>query len=188
MKYILLVVLSILFISCTEKPAPEPIVIEKIEHSDFLSSMINEYSLRQENLKKIQFYTSHDIVLHKQKRLGSVSVREGTLLIDKSSQSEELIIKALTPCVFIRGNEEKITVKFEDIVLDFVNPCFKSVSKNGKYYLAAMSWVDNVGTININGVRYKALGMSGDAYLSIDKKSLENTQRGTTIVEGRVVE
>jgi len=188
MKYIFLIVLSLLFVSCTEKPVPKPLTLEKVEHSDFVSGMISKYSLSQNSLKKIQFYTSHDIVLYKQSSVDSVSISNGTLLIDKMSKSNELIIKASTPCLFIQGDEKEITVAFDNnIVLNFVNPCFKCCSKSGKYYLAADNWVENIGTINIKGSLYKALGVSGQTYLLINKKSLENNSRKSIILKGRTL-
>jgi len=188
MKYIFLIVLALLFVSCTETPVPQPLTLEKVEHSDFVSGMIPKYSLTQNSLKKIQFYTSHDIVLYKQSSVDTVSISKGTLLIDKTSKSNELIIKASTPCLFIKGDEKEITVAFDnDIVLNFVNPCFKCCAKSGKYYLAAETWADDTGTLTVNGVRYKALGVSGQTYLTIDKKYLENNRRESITLKGKTL-
>ena len=185
MKYIFLIVASLLLISCAKKPVLEPTVVEKIEHSDFMSKMISEYSLSQENLKNLQFYVSHDIVLHKQSRVDSASVSKGTLLLDSSSESNEIIIKAGTPCLFVEGDEKLITIGFDnDVVLNFANPCSEGCVKNAKYYLAADSWIDQIGTLQVKGMTYTALGVSGKSYLCIDKKSLENNRRNSITLKG----
>ena len=190
MKYIFLTILSLLFVSCTQKPMPktEPVVTEKIEHSNFMSNMIKEHSLTQEKLKVIQFYTSHDITLHKQTQVNSSSVDGGTLLLDKTSNSNEIIIEASTPCLFVKGDKTLITVAFDNnITLNFVNPCADGCSTNSKYYLAAQKWDERIGTVSINGEEYKALGVSCEAYLTINKKSLENHNRESLVLKGQLV-
>jgi len=187
MKYIFLIVLSLLVISCAKKPEVQPTVIHTIEHSDFTSKMITKYSLSQKDLQNIQFYTSHDIVLHKQNRVDSVSISKGVLLLDKSSESDEIIIKAGTPCIFLKGDKKLITVSFDnDVVLTFVNPNIKC-TEDSNYYLAADSWIDEIGTLRVKGEVYKALGVSGQSYLAIDKKSLENNTRDSIFLKGKKV-
>lgn len=190
MKYILLIVMSLLFISCAKEPVVvEPIVVEKTEHSDFIVKMISEYSLGQSDLQKIQFYTSHDIVLHKQTSKDTVSVYQGTLHLEKASESDEIVINAGTPCLFLKGNDNVITVEFDNnITLNFASPCANSCAKTEKYYLAADSWVDDIGTLSVHGEVYKALGVSGKSYLMIDKKSLENNQRNRIVLKGKKVQ
>ena len=192
MKYVFLIVLSLLFVSCAQKPTPkiaDPVVTEKLEHSDFMSNMIKEYSLTQENLQEIQFYTSHDITLHKQTQVNSISIStEGTLLVDKTSNSNEIIIKASTPCRFVKGDKALISVAFDNnMTLNFVNPCAKGCSTNSRYYLAAQKWDDKVGTLSIKGEDYKVLGVSADTYLTINKKSLENHKRESVVLKGLLV-
>jgi len=193
MKYIFLIVFSLLFISCAEKPAPaptpEPVLIQKIEHSDFMSNMIEEYSLSQENLKKIQFYTSNEIVLSKQSQVESIKISKGVLFVDKTNSSNEIIIKASTPCLFVKGDKKLITVLFDNNVkLNFVNPCANGCMTNSRYYLAAENWADKTGTLELNGVKYKALGMSAETYLTIDKKSLNNNNVESVILKGKLLQ
>ena len=186
MKYIFMLILSIFIIGCAEKP--KPLIVEKIEQSDFMSQMISQYSLNDAKLQKIQFYISHDIVLHKQNAKDSTSVSKGTLLVHTDSQSKEILIKAGTPCLFIEGNEQYITVLFDNnIRLKFVNPYQKCCAKSSRYYLAANHWIDNIGTLNIAGSCYKALGVSGQSYLKIDKKSLMNNRRNSLVLKGKKV-
>lgn len=188
MKYILLSLLSLFLVSCAEKPAPKPIIIHTVEHSTFLSQMISDYSLSQEDLKNIQFYTSHDIILYKQNSVDDISISKGTLLIDKVSDSKEIIIKAMTPCLFIRGNDKEITVEFDNnVVLNFVKQSCTCATTDKKYYLGAKKWIGKIGTLSVNGILYQALRTSGEAYLTIDKKSLEKDTRESITLKGKTI-
>ncbi len=185
-KYILLSLLSLFLVSCAEKPTPKSVAIHTIENSAFLSQMITDYSLNQEDLKNIQFYTSHDIILYKQDSVNNISISKGTLLVNKLSNSKEIVIKAMTPCLFIRGNNKEITVEFDNnVILNFVKQSCKCNLSDKKYYFGAQKWIDNIGIVKVNGVLYKALGTSGQAYLTFDKKSLKNSTSESLTLKGK---
>ena len=168
MKKILgLILIVAVFSSCSRKVA-------------FTSNIQNEYKFSEDNLKKIQFYTSDEIVLVRTKKEGNVTVEQGTLLIKNEDNVEKIIIKKNTPCVLEKViDNNKFLYSFEygaNRVLLFGN------DSNGYYSLMAKEWKNKVGEVKYTDKSY--LTVNGNVYLLIKVKNLRKLKGRQRTVKG----
>lgn len=173
MKYIKIIgiILSSIFISsCATKVA-------------YTSSIQNEYKFSEEKLKKVQFYTSEEIVLVKVKEEGDALVTNGKLLIHNEKNVEKIIIKKNTPCVLeslLDDNKFLFSFEYgEDRVLLFGN------TNGGCYSLMAKSWKNKIGTISYADKTYATT--NGDVFLKIKVKNLKKLKGKQRTIKGRKI-
>lgn len=191
MKYYLIPIFAMFFlIGC----APKPVVQMEVEIEEEVllhplsSKLMKEYGLSYESLYRVQFYTSHDIVLYRTTSINKAKILDGKLVADKSVKTSEIIIKAGTPCVLKRNINNRLLVSFNDnYELVFTNP--RRCSKDeGLFLLSANKWCNNIGTIKINGITYQAIGSSFESYLMINKEELDNSSSRSLVLDGKTLE
>ncbi len=185
--------ISLLLISCTTKEIEVSKEIsssskEPMSYSAFTIKMVSKYNLDAAKIKQLQFYTSHEITLERLENETEAEIKEGKLLVATSTHSKILLIKALTPARVIEVDNEKIVVCFDkDVILTFLNPYYNCPQKSGKFYLAAESWSDGVGSLMLEDKEYSAKGVSGRAFLMIDKKEIQKESETLRLVKGERV-
>ncbi len=174
-KYIYLIIVSVVISACASK-------------QPYTQSIQKKYKLTESDLKKIQFYTSADIILYKSKQDGSVKTEGGELVINKDKNVEKIIIKANTPGVVTEVIEsDKIAVSFE--VGDGKFLVFGVGNKNGYYYLQAKEWTKGKrGKLSYGGATWYASKGSGETYLLLKIKKLEKFQQSQKVIKGRKIE
>ena len=193
-KNILIAIITtgVLFLGCVQKPQPvqESVKIVEKEYYPLTSNMIGSNNgLNESQLFELQLYTFNDIVLHKQSSGHTVKkVEDGVLVLDNQSTSNQIFIKSGTPCKVITMNDGLITVEFEeDYQLSFAISKNECCENNGKYYLAANSWLNGIGTLSVKGKDYKAIGSSGKAFLRISKEYLDNVDSSFRTLDGKKI-
>ena len=103
--------------------------------SHFTAAAITTYNLSEDDLRRIQFYNSHTIVLTAQEavRESSVSSKHGMQITD-ATYIDKVIIKKYTPGIVVEIGDYWLEVSFEpDRTLRFVTLA------NGRYVLDARS-------------------------------------------------
>lgn len=168
-KYISL--LGIIFLtSCAQRVA-------------FTSDIQNQYNFSENTLKKVQFYTSGEIVLIKIKQDGDVDIQDGKLYIKDEKNCEKIIIKKGTPCILEKViDKNKFLFSFEfgdDKYLAFGN------TSTGCYSLLAKDWKSGAGTIKYANKTYAT--DDGDVYLTVKIKKLNKLKSKERTVKGRKV-
>jgi|688.fasta_scaffold45222_2 hypothetical protein len=155
----------------------------------FTSSLQKQYNLKDEDLNKIQFYNSDDIVLYKDvSSSGRPTIKGGKIKVIDGREVEEITIKGMTKGVAINNENmvKKLGVSFEindNYFLSFgENPKF-----NNKYCLFASNWSNNIGEITYNGEKYNTPAQSGRVYLLINVKKLQKLDSNTRIAKGRKI-
>ena len=176
MKYLFLVFISIFIAGCAEKG-----------HTGFVSNMVSKYALDDFDMKNIQFYTSHDIILYKDNFVDYASVVDGKLVVNQQEYSNVIKIEAGTPCVVVCNDKKSIRVSFDnEIELTFLKR-EKCKQKSGKYFLAANKVEKNVATVEIQGETYIVQNRSGESYLTIDKEFFADSSQNSFVSEGKRV-
>jgi len=141
----------------------------------------NDKSFSQDKLKKIQFYTSDEIVLIQTKQEGDVSVSDGKMVITNKKNVEAVIIRKGTPCVLeeiIGSNSMLFSFEQGDgRVLLFGN------TGGGCFSLMAKEWNGKNGTLPYAGKTYNT--NSGNVYLEIKVKNLRQLKGKVRTVGGR---
>jgi hypothetical protein len=176
MKYSLLLLVGLLLFSCGQK----------IPYTDQLKE---DYNLNEQNMKKVQFYTSSTIILTKSQTSGSQGTgNDGTLVSSKSSNQERIIIYPNTKCVFDGyGPKGELNIRFEVGVGNILKFALRQQQSNGKYYLVADWKQDQGGQISYGNQTYYADSNSGSAYLKVVIKKLSKTKRKDRKVKGMKV-
>ncbi len=165
-----ILILSLLFASCATKVP-------------FTSDIQNEYKFSEERLKKVQFYTSDEIVLIKTKQDGDVAILDGKLLIRNEKNVEKVVIKKNTPCVLEQVVESnKFLFSFEygkDRVLLFGN------NSTGYYSLMSKEWKNKVGSVDYANKTY--ITNNGNVFLKIKVKKLNQLKGKQRTIKGRKI-
>lgn len=169
-RIILLLAVSLILFSCSKKIA-------------YTSNIQKEYKFPQEKLKKVQFYTSSEIILVQTKQEGDVSISDGKLVLTNSKDVEKIVIKKNTPCVLeeiIDDNKFLFSFEFGDgKVLLFGN------NTGGCFSLMSKEWKSGVATIQYAGKNY--VTDSGGAFMLIKARNLNKLKARQRTVKGRKV-
>ncbi|MFN5415680.1 MAG: hypothetical protein ACK5B9_01400 [Flavobacteriia bacterium] len=146
-----------------------------------------QYNLSEENLKKVQFFTSATIILQRKNSMENQGTTDnGTLVSNESSVENRLIIPVNTKCIYesIEANGD-INVRFELGQNKYLRFAIRKGQTNGRYYLLANSWDANKGgEINYGNLTYYATTDSGSAYLQVVIKKLKKIKRKDRVVKG----
>lgn len=149
----------------------------------FTSDIQKQFSFSENTLKKVQFYTSAEIVLFKVRQDGDVDVRDGKLFVKDEKNSEKIIIKRNTPCVLEKViDQNKFLFSFEygdDKYLAFGN------TSGGYYSLLAKDWKSGAGTLNYANKTYAT--DDGGVYLTVKMKKLKKLKSRERTVKGRKI-
>lgn len=177
-KYILFAVLGILFASCGTKVP-------------YTNQVRDEFGLESEQqIKKVQFFTSATIILEKSKVSGNQGTDDGGALVTNSSKEQDRIIIPIgTKCVFDSYAEDgSINVRFETGAGRVITFNVRPGMASGKYYLVA-DWQPNNqgGEVKYGNETYIATKDSGTAYLQVVLKKLQKTKRKDRVVKGMKV-
>jgi len=166
MKYSLLLFVGLILFSCGVK----------VPLTDQIKE---EYNLNEQNMKKVQFYTSSTIILTKSKVSGSQGTSDdGALVSSKNSEQDRVIIYPNTKCIFDGfGPNNELNIRF----------AVRPNQNGGKYYLKADWKQDQGGQLSYGNQTYFADTNSGSAYLMVVLKKLNKTKRKDRRVKGMKV-
>lgn len=153
----------------------------------YTNSMKQQYGWSNEQIKRIQFFVSHDVVLHRDHTQGSTEIVHGKIKNVKGKQVEEIIIPAGTKGVVTQvPKENKLLVSFEmndDYYLSFgVNP-----NLGDKYVLLASEWNDGVGKVHYFDKEYYTDPDSKYAHLLVDLRRIQKLELKQRVAKGRKV-
>lgn len=154
----------------------------------FTSSLIESNNWEEEDLKKIQFYLSQDVVLQREIRKNSSEIVMGEIVMNGGREVDQITFKAGTPGVLVqRAREEKLAISFEsgdDQRFLIFTPHPK---KNGTFVLSARNWEKGSGQINYGGNYYYTIPGSGLASLMVDLKASQTNSVKSRQASGRTV-
>ncbi len=172
-RFIFIFVFAAMMFNCSPKLSP------------FTQDLQEENSWVEEDLKKIQFYVSRDIKLHRDFKSGESKIEDGKVRMINGRKVEEIIITKGTPGVLVLNpRSDRMAVSFEgddDRFLMFgPNPKF-----GDKYVLLAKEWKKNGGTITYNGRPYYTDSSSAYSALMIDLRKIRKTKVNSRIAKGR---
>lgn len=163
------ILLSVMLASCTSQKVA------------FTSDLQQKYCFSEEQLKKVQFYTSTDIILTKTETDDEASIINGKVLVVDKQKNETIIIRKNTPCVLVKIlSENKFLFSFEygeHRALLFGN------NEGGYYSLMAKNWKVKHGVIHYANKTY--ITTNGDVYLTISSNVLRQVRSKERVLYGR---
>lgn len=150
----------------------------------FTQQLREEYKLTPDELMSIQFYFSNTFVLRKGEQSDKRQTEDGELTLIKDSKIEEIVVKALTPCVIkkvVDGN--RVTISFESDGNKHL--VFGSIrNKDGYYTLTALDWSNGRGKLNYGEQMYLSSQGSRDVFLALKIKSLHKLNVDRKVARG----
>ncbi|MEO0735028.1 MAG: hypothetical protein AAFZ52_19475 [Bacteroidota bacterium] len=149
----LLALFAVLFSSCGPKLSP------------LTQRLIEDQKWQEDELKRIQFYLSEDLVLTRELRDGNTQIRNGQVKIIDGREVEQMVFKRNTPGIFVFSpKSQRMAVSFEGSDEDYL--IFGPNPKAGdRYTLLASDWNRRSGTVSYAGRKWRV--NSADAYASL---------------------
>lgn len=171
----LTLICAIAFTSCTPR------------FTYFTENLYKKQNWSQEDVKRIQFYVSDEIVLTRAISDDETAITEGKIRIVNGKKVQQVIIKAHTPGVLVlMPKEDRFAISFEaddDAYLMF--------GPNPKYYdrfaLLAQDWEKERGKVHYKGQLYEVDNSGAFAALMVDLRREGNNQYEVKKVPGRTV-
>lgn len=155
--------------------------------SYFTDNLYEDYSWSDEDLKKIQFYLSDDIVLFREASSDNARISEGKIKIRDGRKVEEIVFKKGTPGLMIFSPKKKrFAVSFEenDKYLMF-GPNAKA---GGRFVLLAKDWKKRTGQVTYGGESFYTSSASAFAALLVDLDTVGRTNYTVKKVKGRTID
>ncbi|MCC6702606.1 MAG: hypothetical protein IT221_13835 [Fluviicola sp.] len=154
----------------------------------YTDTLKEQYDLSPENLMKVQFFTSSNIILEKSSSSGNQTTGDdGTLVSNTNSTQERIIIPKNTACRFEKqGPNNEIIVRFEVGTGKILTFAQRPTQTNGKYYLVA-DWKQNGGTVVYGNENYNVQAGGSSAFLVVKQKNLARKKRKDRVVKGMKV-
>lgn len=155
--------------------------------SYFTDSLYNEYDWSDEELKRVQFYLSEDIVLYRNLESESAHIDEGKIKIRDGRKVEEIIFERGTPCLLsFSPKEDRFAISFEE------NDKYLMFGPNkttgGRFVLLAKDWKKRTGSVTYGGQTYFTSSASAFAALMVDLDSVGRTDYRVKKVRGRTID
>jgi hypothetical protein len=152
----------------------------------FTQAVREKYQLTDDELKQLQFYASHDIVLTRnEKGEKSKTTEDGKLKITTGQEYEQVLIKKGTPGVVEKVVDSKrIAVSFESDGARFI--VFGDPNdKKGNYTLLSPEWKDNRAVLKYGAEEYYANQGASNIYVMFKMNRLNKIKKETRVAKGR---
>ncbi|MFT5997911.1 MAG: hypothetical protein ACI81P_000356 [Neolewinella sp.] len=168
-----LAIFTIFFSSCGPKLSP------------LTQRLVDDQSWSEDELKRIQFYLSEDLVLTRELRDGKSEIRNGQVKIIDGREVEQIVFKRNTPGVFVFSPKtQRIAVSFERNDEDFL--VFGPNPKAGnRYVIMAADWNRRNGSVSYAGKKWRVNSSDAYASLMIPLKRLRSKDVNGKVVGGR---
>ncbi len=155
----------------------------------FTEELYEENGWSDDELQRIQFYLSKEIVLYRQKKEADSKISDGKIRMKDGRELEEIIIKKRTPGVFEfkKDDSELFVVSFD---VDGRHLTFGSNPKmNGKYTLRAKEWDKRSGRgkVTYGEDEFNVVPGSGYATLMVNLKKMQKVNVKSRKAKGRTV-
>src|SRR5688500_11480006 len=153
----------------------------------FTQSLYEKQNWSQEDIQRIQFYVSRDIVLTRSVSDGETKITEGKIRIINGRKVQQIVINARTPGVLVlMPKEDRFAISFETD-----DDAYLMFGPSPKYYerfaLLAQDWERDNGKVHYKGQLYEVDNSSAFAALMVDLRREGESQYETRRVKGRTV-
>ncbi len=168
-----LALFTLLFSSCGPKLSP------------LTQRLVEDQNWSEDELKRIQFYLSEDLILTREIRDGKSEIRNGQVKIIDGREVEQVVFKRNTPGVFVFSPKtQRMAVSFERDDDNFL--VFGPNPKAGnRYVILASEWDRRSGKVTYAGKQWRVNASDAYASLLIPLKRLRNQDVRGKVVGGR---
>lgn len=155
--------------------------------SYFTDQLYDEYDWSEEELKKVQFYLSDDIVLYRELSSEEARIKDGKIKIKDGRKIEEIIFEEGTPGLLLFSpKQDRLAISFDQ---DDKYLMFGSNSKvGGKFVLLAKDWKKRTGQVTYGTQTYYTTSASAFSSLLVDLDHAGGVNRQVQKVKGRTID
>lgn len=154
----------------------------------FTQDLQNQYDWGEEDLKKIQFYVSKNIVLKRRLTGGSSEIVSGKIKIEDGQKIEEVIVPKGTPGAMIFSpKDDRLAISFEEGNDQRYLIFGPSPKYNDRYVLLASEWKRRGGEITYDGKTWQVSSEEAYAALLVDLRKVEKVDVNSRVAKGRKV-
>lgn len=152
----------------------------------FTQRLQDENNWSDDDLQRIQFYLSDDIVLFRDVTEGSSKIEGGKIRQVKGRKVEEIIIPQGTPGVMVFSpKEDRFAVSFEASNDDRYLMFGPNPKAGNRYMLLAKEWKRKRGSVTYEGRTFYTNSESAYAALMVDLRKIRKTKVKRRTAEGR---
>jgi hypothetical protein len=156
-------------------------------YSYFTDDLYQQQHWTQDDIQRIQFYLSKDIVLSRYLSAGETKIKEGKIIVKDGQKVEQVVIKSGTPGVLVlMPKDDRFGISFEEgdntYLMFGPNPKLEN-----RYALLAQEWQQDVGQVHYKGNLYSVDAESAYACLMVDLKKSGSDEYQTHKASGRTI-
>lgn len=175
-RFLSLAVMAAILSSCSPSLSP------------FTQKLYEDGNWSEEELRKIQFYLSDDIVLYRELSEGKSQIIQGEIKIVNGRKREEVTFRRGTPGVFLFSPKaNRFAVSFESEGDDRYLVFGPNPKVGNRYVVLASEWNKNQGTVTYAGQQWTVDANRAYTALMVDLNRLQQTQVNTRVAKGRRV-
>ena len=155
--------------------------------SYFTDELNERYRWTDDELKKIQFYVSQDIVLKREINGGDREIVSGKIKIEDGRQIEEVVIKKGTPGAFLFSpKEDRFAIGFEEGNERYLifGPSPKYIDR---FVLLASDWDRRTGEVSYDNKTWRVSSDNAYAALLVDLRKINKVDVNSRVAKGRKV-
>ena len=155
----------------------------------FTSNLLKEGQWSDNDLKKIQFYLSNDLVISRALTGGSSEIISGSIKMVKGEKVEEVRIPQGTPGVFLfRSDKDHFAIGFDGASDERYLMFGPNPKQRCAYVLLATEWKDRQGKVRFDDKFYFTNPDGAWANLMVDLRKIKKVEVSSNTVRGRRVE
>ncbi len=154
----------------------------------FTKNLYQDRSWTDNELKRVQFYLSDDIVMRRQVSGSTFEVTSGEIKIVDGRKVEEIVIRKGTPGILLfRPKASRFAVSFEEgsdsrYLIFGPNP-----KAGGRFVLLASEWNRRQGQVTYDGRKWNVDATSAYSALLVDLKKIRKVSVSSRTAKGRKV-
>lgn len=168
---------ALLLASCSPKLSP------------FTQQLYEASEWEEDELKKIQFYLSEDIVMRRQVSADSSEIIKGEIKIVNGKEVEEVIIEKGTPGILLfMPKKDRFAISFEDGSDERYLVFGPNPRAGDRYVLMASDWNRRTGIVTYEGNKYQVDSQSAFSTLMVDLEKIRNVDVNKRKASGRRVD
>lgn len=156
--------------------------------SPFTQRLYDNYRWSDDELKRIQFYVSDDIVMRRELGNGSTEIISGKVRVVNGREVEEIVIRRGTPGILMfKPKENRFAVSFEDGGEERYLVFGPNPKASDRYVLLASEWRKRGGTVTYDGRKFDVDADDAFATLMVDLKKFNKLSVESRTAGGRKI-
>ena len=157
--------------------------------SPFTDRLYETYRWDEEDLRRIQFYLSEDIVLRREHSGGKSEIVGGEIKVIEGREVDEIVIRRGTPGVFLFSpKSERFAISFEGKTEEKFLMFGPNPKMGNRYMLLGSNWDRSQGTVTYDGRSYEVSSASAYAGLLVDLKKIRRESTRSRVATGRRID